>query len=219
VGHYVALEGALWRTLAMLVRPGALTLEYLAGRRRSYVLPLRLYLTASLVFFIALRFFGAPLAMPSDAQIAQACKNDPSCIESQGTIEGPLGKKITPSKAGPLVRERVLSEAPYAMFFLVPLFALITRVAYRRRAFNYGEHLVFALHVHAFAFFLGTLLAPVHVRGIVSIPVAVYLILAMRRVFGGRVAPLLARFAFVFVSYAFLLTLTLSAIATVAFLF
>jgi hypothetical protein len=38
IGHYIALEGALWHTLAALVRPGKLTNEYFAGRRRRYVL-------------------------------------------------------------------------------------------------------------------------------------------------------------------------------------
>ena len=56
VGHYVALEGQLWRTLAVLLRrPGRLTREYLEGRRRRYVLPLRLYLTASFLFFLVLK--------------------------------------------------------------------------------------------------------------------------------------------------------------------
>jgi hypothetical protein len=56
VGHYVALEGALWRTLGLLLcRPGRLTREYLDGRRRRYVLPLRLYLTASFLFFLVLK--------------------------------------------------------------------------------------------------------------------------------------------------------------------
>ena len=56
VGHYVALEGTLWRTLGLLLcRPGRLTREYLDGRRRHYVLPLRLYLTASFLFFLVLK--------------------------------------------------------------------------------------------------------------------------------------------------------------------
>lgn len=51
--HYVALEGALWRTLKALVfHPGFLTTEYLAGRRMRYVLPLRLLLTLGFVFFL-----------------------------------------------------------------------------------------------------------------------------------------------------------------------
>jgi hypothetical protein len=37
-GRYVAFDGRMWRTLANLVlRPGFLTREYLAGRRRRYV--------------------------------------------------------------------------------------------------------------------------------------------------------------------------------------
>ena len=56
VGHYVALEGALWRTLRLLLtRPGRLTREYLDGRRRKYVLPLRLYLTCSFLFFLVVK--------------------------------------------------------------------------------------------------------------------------------------------------------------------
>jgi hypothetical protein len=63
VGHYVALEGALWRTLRMLLtRPGRLTREYMDGRRRQYVLPLRLYLTCSFVFFLVLRLM--PVSSP-----------------------------------------------------------------------------------------------------------------------------------------------------------
>ena len=36
----------------MFFRPGELTREYLQGRKRRYVLPLRLYLSISLVFFL-----------------------------------------------------------------------------------------------------------------------------------------------------------------------
>lgn len=216
VGHYVALEGALWRTLKKLVVPGALTVEYLAGRRRAYVPPLRLYLTASLLFFLATRLLS--VAVPLEPQISLVCRGDPACIQQHGTIDGPNGK-MTPAAAAQLVRDTEISQVPYAMFFLVPVFALVTRAAYRRRAFNYGEHLVFALHVHAFAFFLGTLLSPVHVRGIVMVPAALYLLLAMRRVFGGRVAPLLARFVLVCASYAVVVILALSTIASLALSF
>jgi len=69
VGHYVALEGALWRTLGLLLcRPGRLTREYLDGRRRRYVLPLRLYLTASFLFFLVLKFVAAGLHSEMDVK-------------------------------------------------------------------------------------------------------------------------------------------------------
>src|SRR6187455_1570959 len=55
-GSYIAAEGALWRTLKLLLfKPGEITRQYLAGRRRHYVLPLRLYLTISLVVLLLIR--------------------------------------------------------------------------------------------------------------------------------------------------------------------
>ncbi|MDH4181372.1 MAG: DUF3667 domain-containing protein [Betaproteobacteria bacterium] len=55
-GRYVALDGRLWRTLfALFFRPGFLTLEYLAGRRRRYVRPARLFLVLSLLVFATIR--------------------------------------------------------------------------------------------------------------------------------------------------------------------
>lgn len=53
LGHYVALDGPLWRTLwALIALPGHLTLAYFHGQRRRYVLPLRVYLSASFLFFV-----------------------------------------------------------------------------------------------------------------------------------------------------------------------
>ena len=55
-GRYVALDGRLWRTLAaLLFHPGFLTREYLAGRRRRYVRPARLFLVLSLAMFALFR--------------------------------------------------------------------------------------------------------------------------------------------------------------------
>ncbi len=47
-----SLDSRLWRTLALLMfRPGALTWNYLEGRRARYVAPLRLFIAASVIFF------------------------------------------------------------------------------------------------------------------------------------------------------------------------
>ncbi len=50
--------------------------------------------------------------------------------------------------------ETVISDLPAAMFFTLPLYAAWLKLMYRRRF--YSEHLVFALHLHAFLFFIGT---------------------------------------------------------------
>lgn len=59
IAHYVALEGALWKSLGGLIfKPGFLTCEYIEGRRARYLQPLRLYLTFSIIFFALFKFSG-----------------------------------------------------------------------------------------------------------------------------------------------------------------
>jgi len=55
-GRYIAYDGKFWKTLAaLLLRPGFLTREYLAGRRRRYIGPARLFLVSSLLLFATLK--------------------------------------------------------------------------------------------------------------------------------------------------------------------
>ena len=60
-GRYVAFDGRMWRTLVpLLCRPGFLTREYLAGRRRRYIRPARLVLVLAIVMFAVARFVADP---------------------------------------------------------------------------------------------------------------------------------------------------------------
>ncbi len=53
------IEGAVWRTLAMLVRhPGALTRRYIDGERRRFLSPLALYLFAVFLLYVTYSLFG-----------------------------------------------------------------------------------------------------------------------------------------------------------------
>ena len=74
---------------------------------------------------------------------------------------------------------------PYAMFVLVPVFALITRIAFLGYGRNYSEHLVFALHLHAAAFFWGTLMAPFGNLTFLSGPASGYAAVSLVFVFRG----------------------------------
>ena len=81
------------------------------------------------------------------------------------------------------------SRLPYAVFALVPLFAVSTSLLYFRRKRFYAEHFLFALHLHAFVFLtmlvaLGgdsQAVAPLLYFGWLA-----YLTVALRRWVGGR---------------------------------
>jgi uncharacterized protein DUF3667 len=53
ISEFSGWDGRLSQTLRTLIRrPGVLTREFLEGRRARYISPLRVYLTASLVYFV-----------------------------------------------------------------------------------------------------------------------------------------------------------------------
>ena len=218
IGHYVALEGKLWKSLLLLLfRPGQLTLEYIKGRRVRYVQPLRLYLTFSLIFFAVMKYTGhdgVSIGSPADQAVtAQAgahgktelVREDKPGEIVDGTAEmrariakvnAHWGENVDRfSKMSPDERNQVLKTAfygymPYAVFFMMPMFALYLNGLYLGSGRRFGEHLLFALHVNGFAFLAMTLMMLVPgFLGIASFVLGVWLVfylpLAMRRVYGG----------------------------------
>ena len=209
VGHYVALEGRLWKTLALLLfKPGRLTAEYIAGHRVRYVQPLRVYLTLSILFFALIKFVGAPVASFDDtaskqaraqytAEVAQAkaeaVKDDKIELSFAPELEAKLNHFMEKSEAErvQLLTAAFYSYVPYAMFCLMPLFALYLKLLYLGTGRYYGEHLLFALHTNAFAFAMFTIMVLVHYlnSGLLTFLLILWLVsylpLAMRRVYGG----------------------------------
>jgi len=253
VGHYVALEGALWRTLKLLLfKPGQLTREYLEGRRRRYVLPLRIYLTASFLFFLIVKLLPSAVdqaavdsatRLPAQ-QAAQAIRESAASAPAEagvpalvllhdtgcGAASAPacnaferslyrIGERFRsdPRRFVERMSSRFSASVPYAVFLMLPAFAGIVALVYRRRGRTYGEHFVFSLHLHAFWFLalLAMMLLPVSGSDLVALAVPVHGVLALRTVYGGRWGATLGRAALVSVLYGLLLLLvTLGLVAT-----
>jgi hypothetical protein len=100
----------------------------------------------------------------------------------------PFTEKVSdnPRAAKDLV-DRMLRDAPKAVFILLPIFALFLKILYIRRRRLYVEHLVFILHAHAFGFLLAAplLLVPDSwPTGLLWLALPAYLLWAMRRVYG-----------------------------------
>lgn len=207
IGHYVALEGRLWQSLRfLLLRPGFLTAEYIAGRRKRYVEPLRLYLTFSLLFFALFKYGGFevaridPLGDTRPAMVQVQAGDDVEASFSglspalRSKAEGFLKK--SQEEQSKVLATSFFSYGPYAIFLLMPVFALYLKLLYIGSGKRYGEHLLFALHANAFAYIaLGAaMLVPFNfARFLVVLWLAAYLPLAMQRVYGGGKAATLLR--------------------------
>ena len=234
IGHYVAFEGKLWKTLALLMlKPGQLTREYLAGRRERYVLPLRLYLTASFVFFVLVKLFSHPAlpqavapGVPGSGVVSSApavrggsaavlCDEADAVCDTINRWFGPAVQRWRdhPQAAQTQLRNRFTGNLPYAMFALLPLFAALVQLAYRGRRMRYGEHLVFSFHLHAFFFIVLLAVAwlPSPAEDVLWLVVPVYGVWALQRVYAGSWAWTLLRALFIGSSYGLLLILALTA--------
>jgi len=159
LGHFLSeaaqeitnLDGRIFRSVRFLVtRPGFLTKEIIAGRRASYLAPLRLYL----IFSVLAYAFGA----------AQLDALNVSYTASPGEVVDPA------ILAGVQRTQQVINDAvnvwlPRAMFVLVPAFAAIVMLLRRKSGLNYPQHLYFALHVQTFWFLLASVYSAFTVLG------------------------------------------------------
>jgi hypothetical protein len=263
VGHYVALESKLVGSLGrLLFRPGALTNEYIAGRRVRYVQPLRLYLSLSILFFAIIKL-GHPSLLGSDVDTSQplvvlhgaadaekggatspksvkpaalkpAAKPDAATTDSDDDDKDelmPWMEKKLPwiahrfkhfSALDRAEQQRTVAEgffhyAPYAVFCMMPFFALYMKVLYLGSGRRYGEHLLFALHTNAFAFLMLAVFALSPwgwARALLMLWTLAYLPLAMRRVYRrGRFATL---WRWLLLMTAYSLTLLLAIMGSLA---
>ena len=233
VAHYVALEGKLWRTLALLLfRPGALSKEYIAGRRVRYVEPLRVYLTFSILFFAILKFGSGELFLtvhsPQAEVHAQARQQtqENHTARTQISILGQTPalpqqwqdfEQLPTAEKQKLVAESFFHYAPYAMFCLMPLFALFLKILYLGSGRRYGEHFLFALHTNAFAFItmaLMTLIPVDIIRLALGAWLLAYLPWAMWRVYPSAILATICRWLVLMAAYA--LTMSLAIVACIA---
>ena len=187
------LDGRTALTIKDLFRhPGALTHEFLAGRRRTYTPPLRLYLVISISFFIL-------VAWLAQSGILLAPGQDPGFDAA--------------------VQARFLSDdLPRLMFVLLPMFALLLKVVYRKRL--YFDHLIFSLHLHSAAYVILALMLPLedlanrHTILMISQVVLLayllaYFITAMRRVYQSNWHVVILKSAVVLFGYMILVSVVI----------
>jgi uncharacterized membrane protein len=166
-------DGRIAATFKSLLHPGRLTLEYLNGHRARYLSPVRLYLTLSVIYFVVAA--AAPISAtnqpaqvqgPGQLKVGIWTTNDPAVpltAEDRAELQKQMNEAWWPIRVliqaiekDPLAfRKRLFEIMPRVFFALLPVFAGIVWLFHRRRRFPAA--LVFAAHLHAFAFLVFTL--------------------------------------------------------------
>lgn len=202
-------DSKLIRTLKILIsKPGALTAEFIAGKRKCYVPPIRLYVFVSVLFFFLLALLsGRPhtdggekqnqinlafytiksheLRGLSEAQID-------SLLVTRGFELTSFNRAITYqlgriASGGEQEFDHLLfKNISYMMFILMPVSAVIVFLLYRKSMPFYFANLIFSIHLHTIVFLLLILSLLIGWR---SFPFAliillVYTFLSLRRIGG-----------------------------------
>lgn len=203
-------DGRIMATLRGLARPGFLTREYAEGRRAHYLPPLRVYLIVSVVYFVIAA--SAPeevtsrpstIAGPGGMRIGITDDSGTLSISEEDRAEMLKNAERAPWVIRPTLRSvaedpdafrsRMFTIMPRVFFALLPVFAAVVALFYRKC--HFPTALVFAVHLHAFAFivfavpeamkFAGRPQLTDWISGVLTLLFGAYALLAFRRVFGG----------------------------------
>jgi hypothetical protein len=211
IGHavheLVHLDSKLFVTLRLLVmQPGALTVEYFAGRKSRYIAPLRLFLVFFALFFLAYTTYK-PLTIFS---VSMAAKHDSKAI---GALLDKVAKKKQMTREE--VAEKIDANWQHAISILqlanIVAVGLSLAIVIRRRYL--AEHFVFAAHYLSYSYLLSLALWPIRfftglgpglAHRILSIGstliLFVYLYFAMRRVYAAGFVRSLVAFFFIWLA-------------------
>ncbi len=118
-------------------------------------------------------------------------------------------------------KHKLFKNLSFMMFLLMPFFAWLLYLFYRKRGRNYVEHLMFSIHLHTFYFILlivamllGKLFPTINFGGFVVAIIVLYLFLALHRVY--KQTYFRTFFKLIPISITYLLTLFIFLMGTVA---
>ena len=148
------LDSKIFRTLlALIVQPGFLTTEYLAGRKHRYVLPLRLFLV---IFALNLFLYTRPGVAVYDIRFL--VKNDPQGLLGKKLERAAEKRHITTEAILDRINEHWEKDASLFQFGDVFFFAVVLALVFHNRRRYFVEHLLFSLHTLSFVFLFGSVI-------------------------------------------------------------
>lgn len=147
------VDARLVRSVRCLAtRPGFLTVAYLQGRRKPYLLPFSLFVVANLVFFgvqslTPANIFSTPLDKHLHDQIWSAI--------AQRLVSHRLATlETTLDLYAPVFNQAVLLNAKSLVILMVLFFAMLPPILFYRARHPFVAHIVFSLHLYAFLLLL-----------------------------------------------------------------
>lgn len=185
------LDAKIFKTLQLLViKPGQLTEEYLLGRKKKFIRPIRLYLVLSMIYFFSFSFFDKAALL----DIRHLLKFDFSglllpALQAKQQAIGALSDELFYRS----INQQLNNKISLLLFPAIFFYAMVFKIVFVAKKRYYVEHLVFCLHLMSFSFLRDILLLPLFLLhkpagfGLALTTTVIYLFLAMRRVYQAKV--------------------------------
>lgn len=230
--NVISFDTRLWRSLkALLTRPGKYALDYINGHRMRYVPPLRLYVFISFLFFLLLSIY-----VNREVIINQETRESIQTELQLNDIKGNIGtldigvendeysikkiSKIVNSVLDDPTRyiNNFLRFVSWTLFLLMPLYAFILWLFFRKSQPYYYSHLIFAVNQHAFLFFLGGVILGIklminnqfsHPENYVIWLIPVYMFVGKKQMYRKRWFPTFYKMLFSFFLYGISISLAM----------
>ena len=177
----IAFDTRLLRTLtAVLFKPGKLTLDYVRGKRVQYMPPFRFYVFVSFVLFFLLSLVTTKglknnddfnivgnnnevLTINKDSLVNDIAQSDIHSYNDEKDKNEELKNKLQKiAKYPELYTEKLLKYGSWSLFIIMPIFAALLWVFFRRSKAYYIHHFIFSVNIHSFSFTLISLMLIAH---------------------------------------------------------
>jgi hypothetical protein len=142
------VDGRVFSTFRrLIIEPGVLASNFLAGRRKSQMGPVQLFLICNVLYFLMQPF---SVAAPFTSTLTmQTTMRSWSALARRKVADRIEARQVTSEEYARQFDEAAHLQGKTLVIIMVPIFALGVWALYHRKRF-YAEHLVFAFYTYAF---------------------------------------------------------------------
>jgi len=164
-----AFDTRVLKTLKSLIfKPGEIAADYVEGKRERYMPPFRIYVFISIILFLLLNIATnreldktQTTFTANEIDEAKSAVNIKVVDDEKGTAQNTLKsrdfiKKILDNKDYYI--SRFFSILSWSLFLLMPFYAFLLWVLFRKQQKYYLAHFIFAINQHTFLFLIFVIL-------------------------------------------------------------
>jgi len=235
--EYLSFDTRFFRSIGpLLFKPGFLANKFFEGKRKTYLNPLRFYVFVSFITFLLAGFADFNFINVDDSnivineqetetekiQVTTPFGEEEEMEVDQNKIKAALDQLIENKD---IINANIIRYLSVALFFLMPIFALINFLVFFKRKDFYLEHLILSFQIHTFFLILSIIglliyfVSDFNIFGFVLLFLTIYTVIGMKKYYKTSWGGSIWRFFVSIGTYSFILLMAVAGISVIAIYF